>query len=354
MNDRAVILPYPGDPFLLRYWLDLFFRVWANEVSKLYVVCNTPVETEVVEYIEKICNHPIINFTYIDHHIQHGDAINIALDKVTEKNIMLVEDDGFIFKPGIVDSCFKDLESGVYDIVGSKRGSCSNEILERAAQLWNLNYSGAGDQGCNFWPCYFYSAKALLLRTDRDFNSRAWAQGDIIAPLHDCKVEVPMVTSDTFVSASLQLLNLVPQHRIHYLPQYHAHPDDIKHSEQHAEFTPFDGRASWLHVGSLSSGVSGAIMDDQGRSISKRKREEPHGKTILPSGWCDVNSDMQKQEWERRVQFWLTFWETRNVSEIKEFAELYKFGLDQLIDQFQLRIKQIKQRQDIYRQFFGL
>jgi len=357
MRSRAAILPYPGDPFLLHYWLELFYRVWSDEIDKLYIICNTPVEKQVAEYIEFLCTEGDdnkIDFTFIDHHIQHGDAIRMGLEKATEEYVMLIEDDAFIFKPGIVDECFKKIENGEFDIVGSKRGSCHPEILERAKQIWGILTDGIGDQGCNFWPCYFFSKRELLLQTDRDFNSRAWTQGDKIGPLQDYEVMAPVISSDTFVWASLQLHQIVPERRILYVPQYHAHPDDAKHFEQRAEYTPFDGLASWTHIGSLSSGVSGAIMDDQGRSIAKRFTEPPHGPTVLPSAWCDTTSEMQVMEWERRVQWWLTSWEHRDIEQIKEFAELYKKGLDQLIIQFKLNTKRIQQRQRIYKEAFNL
>lgn len=354
MRSRAAILPYPGDPFLLHYWLGLFDRVWGSEVDKLYIICNTPVEKGVVDYIRLICTGDKIDFTYLDHHIQHGDAIRLALEKTTEEYIMLIEDDAFVFKPGMVDECFGKIESDGFDIVGSKRGSCHPEISERAKQIWGIPTDGIGDQGSNFWPCYFFSRRELLLQTDRDYNSRAWVQGDKIVPLQQYEVVAPVIASDTFVWASLQLRAMISENRICYVPQYQAHPDDTKHFEQRAEYTPFDGKASWTHIGSLSSGASGAIMDDQGRSIAKRLIEPPHGPTVLPSAWCDVTSEMQVMEWERRVQWWLTSWEHRDLEQIREFAELYKKGLDQLITQFKLNPKRIQQRQRIYKEAFGL
>jgi hypothetical protein len=90
-------------------------------------------------------------------------------------------------------------------------------------------------------------------------------------------------------------------------------------------------------------------MDDQGRSIAKRTHEEPHGPTVLPAAWCDVKSEFAKMEWERRVQWWLMFWELRDPEAIPEYAELYKAGIDRIIEQFQLNIRRIRTRQKMYR-----
>lgn len=355
MRNRAAILPFAGDPFLLHYWLELFYRVWSDEIDHLYIVCDTPIEKPVLEYIEFLCtaDPEKITYLYSPEKGQHGDKILRALLVAKEENIMLIEDDAYIFKPGIVNWCFEQLESGNYDIVGSKRGSCAFEILKKAQEIWGIPYEGAGDQGCNFWPCYFFSSRQLLLDTDRNFNSRAWRKGEVITALNHYEVEADVIAGDTFVNTSLQLQAKVPQSRILYIPQYHAHPDDILHSEQNAPYTPFDGHASWTHIGSLSSGVDGALMDDQNRPLARRLIDPPGGPTILPEAWCH-GTEMEKKEWERRVQWWLSFWENRDFDEINEFAELYKKALDQIVAQFKLNMKEIKKRQRIYKEQLGL
>lgn len=356
MRSRAAILPFAGDPFLLHYWLELFYRVWSDEVDRLYIVCDTTIEKPVLEYIEFLATADPAKITYIYNKEkgQHGDKILRGLLACKEDLVMLIEDDAFVFKPGYVDQCFKYLENGEFDIVGSKRGSCHPAISERAKQIWGIPYEGAGDQGCNFWPCYFFCNKGLLLATDKNFNSRAWVQGEIIAPLNDYVMEVEVAAGDTFVNTSLQLHAMVPERRILYVPQYHAHPDDLIHYQTHAPYTPFDGHAGWTHIGSLSSGVDGALMDDQSRSLARRLIDPPGGPTKLPEAWCHTSSEMEVMEWERRVQWWDSFWQNRDTKEIPEFAELYRRALDQIIDQYHLKIKRIIQRQAIYKEAFNL
>ena len=351
MRSRAAILPFPGDPFLLFYWLHLFDKVWQDEVDRLYIYLNSPIEKQVVDYIREMClQRPKINFVYNDVQIEHGEAINRTLDIVTEELVMLVEDDGFIFKQGAVDKCFRLLESGNYDIVGSKRGSCSTELLDRAKQIWDLSYDGEGDQGPNFWPNFFFCSKALLLKTDRNFASRAWVKGEIIHTLQDYPVEVAVVASDTFVSASFQLRNLIPAERIFYVPQYHGHPSDEEHFKQGRYL--FDGRAPWCHIGSLSSGVGGLLRDDRNRCLTRRKIDPPQDKTILEPQWCQT--DMERGEFERRVQWWqrfAMFWNENATKEnpyMNDFWLVYTQAVDQIIRQYNLNRKAIMRRQDIY------
>lgn len=345
MRSRAALLPFPGDPFLLNYWLHFFDTVWGDEVDKLYIYLNSPVEPDVVNYIRGLClDRPKINFTYNPQQIEHGDAINNTLDLITEKHVMLIEDDAFIFKKGQVDWCFAQLESGAYDIVGSKRGSCAMEILKRAQFVWGIDYSGEGDQGCNFWPCYFFSEVALLKRTDRNFKAKAWFDGQTIEPLK-YTVDVPVIYGDTFVNTSLQLRAMIPESRIMYVPQYHAHPEDLKYYEQGVYL--FDGRAPWTHVGSLSSGIGGLLKDDRNRSLARRTIDPPEHATVLNTDYCQ--SEMEHQEFERRVAFWITFWGYSEEGKIKDFRQLYWEAIEQLIAQYGLRIKEIRKRQEAYR-----
>lgn len=338
---RAAILPYPGDPFLLTYWLHLFDKVWGQYVDKLYIYLNSPVEATIIDYIKDLCaKHPKINLQYENHQIEHGEAINRTLDIVQEDLIMLVEDDGFIFKPGIVQTCFNYIESGHYDIVGGKRGSCGFELLEQAKKRWGLNYEGLGDQGPNFWPCFFFCRKELLLKTDRNFGSRLWKAGEYCEPLEFT------VTSDqcgdTFVNTSLQLRNLIPKERIICIPQYHGSPDDIEHYYNH-QFL-FDGISQWCHVGSLSSGIGGLLRDNEGRPLSRRLIDPP-GDTQLPP---ICNTEQERREFERRVQWWMRFYQFYRVQvgtlTILDFAMLYLSAIENIIKQYNLSRHRITNR----------
>lgn len=346
---RAAILPFPGDPFLLHYWLRQFDNVWQDEVDVLYVYHNSPAESLVRDYIKRQCEkRPKIKFLESFEQKEHGSVINTVLDTCDETHVMLIEDDCFIFRKGLIDAAFDAIETGKKLIIGSKRGSCSMEILTRAQQIWGLDYEGEGDQGPNFWPNLFFTTKDLLTKTDRNFAAQAWAKGTEIkylsTPDLTYLVQADMAVGDTFVNTSLQLRHTYPEHLFYYIPQYHGSPDDLAHFEQGKYL--FDGKAPWVHVGSLSSGVGGVLMDDEGRALIRRTREPSKGKAQL-GNWC--NSEGEKREWERRVQWWLTFYEQREVDEITEFAELYRKAIERVINQYDLSLTNIRQRQKAYR-----
>lgn len=355
---RAVLLPFPGDPFLLNYWLNLFDTVWGKETNALYVGLNSPIEEPMVRYIlARLKKTEYATGVKVVVHRQdmmadHGPTINKLLDLVTEDHVLLIEDDGFIFKPGVVERYFQYLESGQYDIVGGKRGSCAMEILTAAQQKWGLTYEGEGDHGPNFWPNFLLLSKELLLRTDRNFAAKAWHKGDTIVGL-DHVVVGDILYGDTFVNTSLQLRGLIPQERILCVPQYHGSPDDLDHAR--AGKYLFDGNAPWTHVGSLSSGVGGVLRDEKNRHLDKRLTDTSEIATALPAAWC--TTDAERREWERRIQWWLTFWETAerpSNPEQADFYDAYGRAVQQVIDQYSLAVNSIRQRQKVYKQLLGI
>lgn len=324
--NKAVILPTPGDPFLLNYWMKLFDDVWGSEIDTLYVHINSPAPKEVIDYLHKRFDRPNIHVKYTPAMIDHGEAIKTILPEVTEEYIMLVEDDGFIFKPGIVAWAFEQLEQNRYDIVGSKRGSCGFEIIDKASEKWGIPMDGEGDQGPNFWPCYFFTTTAILRSID-NYSARMWKSGELVEPL-DLIVKHDQA-GDTFVEASLQLRNKIPAGRIIHLPQYHVHPDDEEHYKQNKSI--WDGKARWLHVGSLSSGAFNLL--DANRPLPQ-----------APS------NSFEKREYERRVQWWQTFYDNREPGSIEAYAKEYQTGIERLTTEFRLNRKNIQRRRRIYKE----
>lgn len=341
-TSRAALLPFPGDPFIFSYWYGWFKKGWGSEVDKLYLYINSTVEEPVIDFIkDMVKKDPKVNLTYVNHQVEHGDCINALLDIVQEEYVVLMEDDSFVWGKGIISQCFNQLECGAKDIVGSKRGSCGTEILEAAKAKWGLDYEGLGDQGPNFWPNLFFCKKELLLKTDRNFAAKAWRAGEVVEPLgYTCTTDQ---FGDTFVNTSLQLRNIVPEDRIGYIPQYHGHPLDIEHYEK-KQFL-FDGNALWCHIGSLSSGISGLLRDDQNRPLARRLIDPPAGPTVLPNA---PTNDFEAQEYERRMQWFLTFYWSAPAVGLAEFKRLYKEAIDQVVEQFKLNRKRIERRRQIY------
>ena len=345
MTSRAAIVPVPGDPFLFRYWIEKYDQYWSGEIDKLYVHINTTAEVAVVNYmLYPISKRKDIEYIYTPHEIPHGEAIKQALERVKEKHIMLIEDDALIFKRGKVSQMFEMLENGQYEVIGSKRGSCSKELIDATNALWNIdNEEGYGDHGTNFWPCFFFCETELLLKTDQHFDSKSYPQDQPIKYLNGYMPREQLY-SDTFVNTSLQIHQLVPQSKILYEPQYHSYVSDEE--DQTNRRNIFDGRAAWLHIGSLSSGVNGVLKDRNNRSLSKRLVLPPENETLIPNY---VYSDMDRQEWTRRVSWWDRFYKTaKPTQEIQEYYDLYGEAIKRVQLAYGIHNKEILKRQAIF------
>lgn len=325
---RAVFLPTPGDPFLLTLWFK-YYKVWQKEIDKLYVYVNTPADKEVVQYIKRLVDSfDNTVFFYSDHQLEHGEVLKRLLNHCREDHIMFVEDDGFIFTPGYVDKYFSLLEAGNYKVIGSPRGSCAQEILDKAREKWNLDYSGWGDKGCNFWPNFFFTSRQLLNMTDKNFGATYWKPGEKIPGIG--RFAETDLYSDTLVSASLQLRGIVPKRKILEVPQYHGATDDTKDYVDKTNI--WDGECPWLHVGSLSSGFLGLL--------------DP--KKNLPDGF---RTNDERLELERRICFWDMGLQTAMQNDdLTEVKATYQQALNRLYGHYDIAENSIRARQAMYRE----
>ena len=320
-RSRATFLPSPGDPYVLLHCLSFFQNVWQSEVDKLYIHINSDIEFPVVvatiELLKKLNDKIVV--IYSDHITNHGTALDTMLSQCNEENIMLIEDDTAIFKKGIVDKYFNLLETDQYEVVGSPRGSCSQNWAEIAKNKFNLDYSGFGDRGGNFWPCFLWAKKSVLLETDRNFNAKTFEAGENF--LGTTLTE--LACGDTFTWTSMQLR--LAGRRILEIPQYHCNPADKKFYKPR-KLGIFDGKCGYMHFGSLSSGISGYLIDRNNKHLKDRLK--PHAQPEVR----DVIKDMDKGELETRLAFWKESYRigTELGFYVQGFSEAYKDSLDYL------------------------
>lgn len=251
---RAALLPSVGDPFVLLHWMQYFEKVWHSEVDTLYISIQSrigyDVFNEIISTIRKDDNIAWnkVKLLYAEWSADHGKNIDTMLTLCEEEFVLLLEEDAIIHKPGAVKEAFEMLERGETDVIGSPRGSCSMWIYNKASEKFNLSYEGAGDQGPNFWPCYLYTSKKILLSTDRNFAAKQWKEGETLLG----EVLPEMVVGDTFVNTSLQLREMGL--RIHTIPQYHCLPSDLDNPVK-GDWTIHNKASRYMHIGSLSSSV---------------------------------------------------------------------------------------------------
>lgn len=327
---RAAFLPTPGDPILLTLWFK-YYKRWLDEIDRLYIHLNSASPKPVIDYIRDLAaNNPKTYLIYYPHQIEHGAALRQMTQLATEEYIMFVEDDGFIFKPGIVDKCFKLIESGEADIIGSKRGSCSQWIYDTASTLYEIDNSGIGDNGPNFWPNFFFCRREDLLKTSLHFEAKHWKKGEMVVPLKQSAPED--LYADTFVYGSLELRALGL--KVAYEPQYHGNTDDMPDYIDKKNI--WDGNCSWLHVGSLSSGYHGMLKPDH-------KIDNEH-----------FSTEAEKLELERRITFYQLAYDSVVLNDqTKPILREYQDGIMRLVNAYGLNTSRIAKRMEIYKEVMG-
>lgn len=323
---RGCFVPAGGDPFVLLLFMRLFRDIWVDEIDRLHVCFNRQSNKEVVNFVRKRLLHPKVNFIYIESNLDYGKPFNYCLKDSKEDLVVLMEEDGFVFKRGLLDELFRKIEEGFYDVIGSPRFSCTDGILEASKNKYELDYSGFGDVGPNFWPNFFFCKRNDLLNTNLDFGPKGWKKGEFIPQLDMiCQQEE---CGDTFVWMSMQLR--ANGLRFLNVPQRKADPLEINaYEDKSGDWgNPF----GWIHGGSLSSGIEHYF----------------DGKTdILPNDYC-------RQEMETRVAFWTISVNLEPYDEIGEFRDYYKNGIEKAILNHQMNRERINRKIEIYKELLGL
>lgn len=321
MATRSAFLSAGGDVFLADFTLSLWNKHWRDEVDTFYVGYNNHAEVpkEVAhEFVRKWESDPKVRIIYTPHGIGNGNPITQMLLNSKEDSLLLLEDDSYIFTPGVVNEWFTILENGMDLVIGSPRYSVG-EVAESARRKYILDYSGVGDKGFGWWPSFFLCKRADLLKTDLDFGSKKYPKGKYFKELDYTFIDDDF--TDTFTWASIQLRD---QGLTEYpIPQNHAHPYDLEHV-RNKDGMFRDGDPKYIHGGSLSSGWGGYLN------------------TKLPP----VDTDMQKQDIETRVAFWTIV--SNDQTLYKNFRVPYRAAISRLITKCNLSMDRINKKVELY------
>jgi len=320
---RAALMSSGGNAFEALLSYKLFKTHWYSEVDRLYINFNnhSKVPQEVVgEFLATVSQDPKIHLIYHPDGIGNGPPVTELLHIAKEEYILLLEDDFFIFTPGKVDECFKRIESGEVDVLGSPRYSYG-EVADAAKKKYNLDYSGLGDRGFGWWPTGFFCKRSDLMKTDLDFGSNAYLKDQHFKELdHTFSEEC---YTDTFTWASLQLRYLGVKSAD--IPQFHADPYEAENKNK-GDRNWTEGSPYWIHAGSLSSGWGG----------------------YLRGSVLDTSNENAIREMETRCAFWQICSDV--IEGFTEFKKDYQQGIKNLVVSAGLDQGRIDQKILIYKQ----
>lgn len=331
---RAALLPTPGDPFILTYWIKKFREVWQGEVDRLYVCLNMypHIAEKVLDYDMKMLTQmDKVEVVYVPKMLYHGKALRQLVAYCEEDLLMFIEDDAIVFRPGAIDRAFRMIEKEEAGIVGSPRFSCSQQILDASAEKYGLDYSGYGDKGPNMWPCFFFARREDMLKTNQHYESKGWKKGEYIPELGVTAEDE--LAGDTFVWVSMQLRAMGLEFA--EVPQGHSHPDDMEFYEKGEGI--WDPLNPWVHIGSLTMTAETLLTEDRPEALGK------------------METGMEKREAMRRFAWLLLFVEeTREeTEELKPLRDIYVRRINDIIKKAGLSMTHINNLKAAYKQLMA-
>lgn len=305
----------------------MFQKYWYNEVSVFRINLNNcinyPPEVR-GELLSQLAQDPKVEIVYRTEGDQtQGQCLKELVETTDEDEILLLEEDAYIFNKEVVNRNFSRLQD--CDIVGSPRGSCSQEIWDFSKEKYDLDYSGYGDMGPNWWPNFFFIKRENLLKTDLSFGSKFFPKGSGFSG-YTFKEDN---NGDTFVWMSMQLraLGLTSMS----VPQHKASGSELEDKEEKlANWHPTQQPFEWIHAGSLSSGWWGYFKG-----------------VALPE-----MTDGNKADFETRCAFWYIAME--EAEGFEEFKKQYEDGILGFVRRAGLGMSKIAQKRALYKELMGL
>lgn len=277
----AALLPTPGDPFHVLYWLRNYERIWIGEVDELRVLVNGQPDAEARACIRRAVERVGGVYDERQERMPHGHALNILIQDTDADVVVLVEDDAMVRRPQAISEGLASILSYGFDVVSSPRQSMSPELQDAAVARWGECVASDGATGHGMWPAFVFARRDALLATDRGYGERAWGTGMTVPGLHHTVTGTTCVV-DTFGATAFQLRDSV---RVKDLPQF-------KGPWRWEDWLDCGCDMTWFHIGSLSS--SGNLVAEVA--------EFAEGRTLT--------DEMELGEWSHRIHWWDRFLRT--------------------------------------------
>lgn len=262
----AILLPAMGDPYLIGCWLTQYEKVWKHEADKVYMILTSGIKEEIMNYTVaraqslgiKVFTKPILQ--------THGQNILFLLEQCKEEYVGILEDDIFIFEPGLISNAFKVLKEDRADIIASTRCCMSDNVRDATVKKFNLKKDPDAKKfqlfkNPFFWPGPIFGKRETFLATDQHFGPKAWSPGESIKELD---LVLPSgARGDTFTWTSIQLRAMGC--RVVYFYHYHSHPNDRRYASPNRPIPNYP----WVHYGSLSTGIMGLLKDSKSIALGQ-------------------------------------------------------------------------------------
>ena len=193
----TAIMPSRGDVFNTVLFLKCYEKHWKESVDKLIIHINSPVEKRVVDFMtDYIGQHDKTEVMYTPNYVDHGGSLTQMVKTIDEGDVLFLEEDTLILNKDFIPAKYDRMLNNNCDAIGTVRGCCSQEIIDRQKTLYNCS-------GLNLAPYFTFCKVSDLRKTDLVFVAKSYPQGSTIEPINlSCNANM---AGDTFVWMSIQL-----------------------------------------------------------------------------------------------------------------------------------------------------
>lgn len=173
---RSALLPTPGDPFMLSYWLRNY-ETWRDQVDELVVLVNGQSDPELQRYAIRLVQEAGGRCLVVPSRIGHDGTLLYLLQNTAADLVVLCEDDAYVRKPEVVGESFERIADGHSDLVGSPR---HEDYFGQYVDFGPYVPGDLAELRHGLWPAFLFARRTDLLATDQRFGDRAWRLGEMI------------------------------------------------------------------------------------------------------------------------------------------------------------------------------
>lgn len=353
---RAVLLGTNAYPFLIRYWYELFDKVWQDEVDMVYIAVSKPEHESAWGYTKKVLSsHPKIRL--FETNTDWPKSINTVVREVKEDLLFVPHDDTFIFKKGVLDKYFKIVEKTGKVVTPITHIFTPQDLVR---ELMKVKYPNqvpfendeyVTETGYSFYCNFFFVDMDLMRQTSMDFGEWHVNIGEY-EPLLDWAPLTTNFGADTNFKLCLELLRAgaefyaIPKCEIATI--YNS-PEPLETLKEMLEpvIGKFDRSNGWIHLQTMAYHIYGLYFD-QGR---REALELQSGGEVLPlihnlSG--QIGQHAFKWDLTMKLAWIYEFMSVADYSGMQKYLDHTKKELEYIIKYVGLNKNNIKEFQNIF------
>lgn len=330
-------------PFFIRYWREVF-KKWQNEIDKVYVAIETPLEPTTENYIRNLFKHPKINLS--PGYTAQFNGLTKMFKESNEDLVMVLHDDTFILNKKPLDKYFALAEQGKIVVPLYRHYNPAGYIESKMNELFPKQVpfivEETGEKGYSFLLYLFFANRKNLEETSAYFGGSGYKKGDYFAPFKENLKE--KIGGDTGFLLGLELLAngkefIAIPHEDNTTTNLSRMNNQIDFLEKSKNNKTGLFNVDWIHIMGLANQAKTwfkPLFITQGK---------PH---IVEEIECFKDNDVVKEGFMVTMAWFYEFLDCDSFEEIKDYRNYVKLQMEFLINRFNLNTEKIQS----YKKYF--